>query len=237
MPFEIYIDGSPETYWIGRILPDMGCIWTAPEREGITEAAPGAIAAYHTWLRSHGEPQIPCIRAEEISVTVKEVREVPRFGISGAAVGLFGPDHAPVTDEDIATLIRRLGYARLDLLNAVGALSSGELHRRPPAGERTIAENLLHIRNCYFFYLSRILGQQELERQLPPPWPEPLFESLHWAMERSTRILLELPEKYRAGIFPARDPQEDWTPRKMLRRFLEHEREHLNVIRRVIEQR
>jgi predicted RNase H-like HicB family nuclease len=232
MHFDIYIDGHPETHWMGHALAETGCIWITPTREEVAAAAPEAIAGFCAWLRRHGEPRAAAVQPGEITVAVIETREVPRLGISGAAVGFFEPDREPVTDEAIAVALRRLGYARLDLFEAVSMPSPEALHWRPPGKERTITENLLHMRNAQFFYLDRLFDKAALNALLPPPWPEATFESLQWIHAQVQRILLELPERYRAGIFPAREPQEDWTARKMLRRFVEHELEHLAVVRR-----
>jgi hypothetical protein len=61
-------------------------------------------------------------------------------------------------------------------------------------------------------------------------------------MERRTAVerLRLLDENERMGVFYPREwtdhPEEAWTARKMLRRFLEHEREHTAQIQEILNQ-
>ncbi|MDQ7793050.1 MAG: type II toxin-antitoxin system HicB family antitoxin [bacterium] len=228
----VYLDGAPDGPWMGHVLDQTGCIWLGATREEVLANAPVAIKEFFAWLRKHGEPGVS--PPASVAVQVEETQEVPGLGQSGAAVGFFEPDRGPATDDDIATTVRRLGYARRDLLEAVAGLGPEDLDRKPKRNKRTVRQNLIHVRNCHGFYLSRVLGMKGAEAALPMPWPEDTFASLAWVMERSVEALLDLPGSLRSGVFPARKPAEDWTARKMLRRFVEHEREHVEVVRRTI---
>ncbi len=181
------------------------------------------------------ESRVPLVMARDVRAQVVEIQEIPGFGQSGAAVGFFSPDMKPVTDEDIATAVRRLGYARRDLLDVVGRLPQPALDWQPPGGKRTIRQNLVHLHNCHAFYLSRVLGREGTEAVLPEPWPQDTLTCLEWVRERMTAALPELPSNLRSGVFRAEEPAEQWTARKMLRRFVEHELEHLEVVGRTVE--
>lgn len=77
---------------------------------------------------------------------------------------------------------------------------------------------------------------------LPPEWEYdggwPIFEFLE--MERRTAVarLRQLTDEERAGVFYpvgwTDHPNEPWTARKALRRFLEHEREHTVQVREIL---
>jgi hypothetical protein len=201
---------------MGHLLAEPGCIWLAPTPAETVARAPAAIAGFYGWLRQHGEPRMA------------------QFGQSGGAVGLFAADHIAVNAADIATAVRRLGYARRDLLEAVAELPAEALDWAPPDGKRTIRRNLQHVRDAQGWYLTRVLGREAVETLLPEPWPEETFASMNWGLQHCTRALLGLPESLRSGIYRAEGSDEDWTPRKMLRRCVEHEREHVEVVRRTI---
>lgn len=232
--YRVYLDGAPGGPWMGHVLEETGCIWIAASQEEVLARGPEAVAAFFAWLRGHGEPGAGPVEPAQITLEFVDAQEVAGCGQSGAAVGFFAPDRAVATVDDIATAVRRLGYARRDLLEAAAGLGAEALDWRPPGKKRTVRENLVHVRNCHGFYLSRLLGRSGAETALTVPWPEETFAALTWVMERAVAALLDLPPTLRAGVFPARQPAEDWTARKMLRRFVEHEREHVEVVRRTI---
>lgn len=230
----IYLDGAPDGPWMGHLLSEVGCIWLAPTKEEATARAAVEIAAFFAWLREHGEPGAQLLDPADLAPTVADVQEIPGFGHSGGAVGLFPPDHEPLTDAHLAAAVRRLGYARRDLLQAVTEIPPEALDWAPLGGKRTVRENLVHVHRCHGWYLTRVLGRETVGRLLPEPWPEELFTSMKWVMEGAVSALLNLPPALRTGRFMADRPAEEWTPRKMVRRFVEHEREHLLVVWRTI---
>lgn len=231
----IYIDGCPRGTWMGHYLEELGCSWLAESPQQVIADASGAIAAYLSWLHRNGEPAVEVPAAEDIHVEVAQVQEVDGFGQSGAAVGFFAPDTQPVTDAEIATALRRLGYARRNLLETIAGLPPEALDWRPPGGKRSVCQNLEHVRNCHGFYLSRLLGMDGVLAALPPPWPEELFFSLTWTLEHTAAFLAAFPAELRAVTVRAHKPDENWTARKMLRRFVEHEREHVDVVSRTVQ--
>jgi len=249
----VYLDGDPGGPWMGHALAEVGCIWQGPVHSEVITRAPGEIARFLRWLKAHGEPGIEAVEAAAVKAQVVEIREVAGFGQSGSAVGIFGPDREPATDRDIDTAVRRLGYARRDLHEAMAGLPPDALDWQPPARlsihdaarpalrpaapKRTIRKNLEHICRAQVFYLSRVLGVDAAQGALPEPWPKDTFACLEWVVGRSVEALQALTRQQRSGLFQAADPAEDWTARKMLRRFVEHEREHAEVVRRAVELR
>ena len=242
MDQRVYLDGAPGGPWMGHALDEVGCIWRASKQSEAITKAPQAISRFFLWLAAHDEPQPSgpkpgqavsqaAVAPGDIRAEVVEIEEVPGFGKSGSAVGFFGPDLEPVTDEDIARAIRRLGYARKDLLGLVAGLSAETLDQSPPARKRTIRKNLSHVAQCHAFYLSRVLGDDRTREALPGAGPKDTLSLLDWTMSRSVEALANLPAELREGVFPAAEPAEDWTARKMLRRFVEHEVEHVEVVR------
>lgn len=234
LTYRVDIDGAAGGPWMGHRLDEIGCIWLAPTAEAALDLAPEAMAAFNDWLGHHGEPGVAAGTAPDPQqVEAGLVQEVVDFGQSGAAVGLFPWDLAPATADDIRTAVRRLGYARRDVLELVAGLPPQALDWQPPENRRTIRQNLIHVRNAQGFYLTRVFGWDVAATVLPDPWPdESLSASLAWVTTRMVNALVEMPEELRSGTFQAEQPHETWTARKMLRRIVEHEREHLEVMRR-----
>lgn len=229
----IYLDGETGGRWMGHALAEVGCMWRAESQAEAEALASSAIREFYEWLRRHGEPgvEVPAT----LTIEVAAVTEIPNYNHSGAAVGTWETDYMPVTDTDIATAVRRLGYARRDLLELTAGLLPEVLDWAPPGEKRTIRRNLRHVRNCHGWYLTRVLGYDRVAEILPEPWPEEdSFFCLSWVMERAVNALLDLPQELRSGVYHAPQPAEPWTARKMLRRFVEHEREHVEVVRHTL---
>lgn len=228
---EIYIEGHPDTHWMAHLLDEPGCIWIAEDKDKLMAQGLGAVDKFMHWLEQNGEPRRRLHGKSKLEVA--DIQEIPQLGQSGAAVAIFTPDYNRILKEDIALVIRRLGYARRELLELVTALHVDVMDWQPPGGKRTLRQNLEHICNCQWFYLSRILGM-DLQDRVTGSRPEDTMQALHWMQQNITRILLGWPPTLSNGVFKLDKPSEDWTPRKMLRRILEHELEHLWVIRRTI---
>lgn len=220
---------------MGHALAEMGCVWFGSSQGEVITRAPAAIAGFYEWLKKHDEPGVEPVPARDVKAEVVEIQEVPGFGKSGSAMGFFAPDAQPVTEEDIAAAVRRLSHARRDLLGVVRGLPPQALDWEPPGRKRTIRRNLVHVCQRQGFYLSRLLGMEGVRAVLPEPWPEDTFTCLDWVMDQTVAALLDLAPELRVGVVRAEEPAEVWTARKMLRRFVEHELEHLDVVRRTTE--
>jgi uncharacterized damage-inducible protein DinB len=135
-------------------------------------------------------------------------------------------------------LLRLLAHSRADLLALVQPLPDEFLDWQPDPGAHSLRRVLRHVGNAEEWYVSRLVPPETL----PPEWEHDKdlapFEFLE--MERRTAIarLRQLTEEERSGVFcPSawtRHPEEAWTARKVLRRFLEHEREHTGQAREIL---
>jgi len=109
-------------------------------------------------------------------------------------------------------------------------LSDEILDWKASQASMSIREILRHIGNAEEWYVSRLVNPETL----PPEWEHDkdlaILEFLE--MERRTALdrLRRLTDRELADVFYpthwTNHPDEPWTARKALRRFLEHEREH-----------
>lgn len=187
-------------------------------------ALPDAIAAYCAWLAGHGEP---VRRPRTVSVKVVErhrVRGAMRWGNYNV---LHTFERKAVTPEDVARALRSMGIMRGETLAFVDSLPRGALHWTRPSQTRTIKEHLQHIAAAERWYLQRLaLGPfPDLGRTKDP-------------VERLARVrilvgwrLLRLSPEERGRI--VQTDRQWWSARKMLGRFLYHERYHLRSMARI----
>ncbi|MBC7234062.1 MAG: DinB family protein [Chloroflexi bacterium] len=236
--YAVYLEIASEGRCMAHVLDLPGCTVRAATRDEVLQRLPDAIRAYHAWLRTHGEPAPP---ADE-PLTYSVAGESSGFGPfdPGDAAALFPPDLPPITPTEIERYFRLMGYARADLLALVRDLPDEVLDWQPDAQSFPIRRLLRHIGNAEQWYVSRVVAQETLPTQWAHGEEMPLLEYLDMTRQTALARLRQTTEEERTRVtHPAywtQHPEEPWTMRKALRRFLEHEREHTAQIRTVLAQ-
>jgi hypothetical protein len=237
---------EPTVYHVGLvILPEgveavvfdlPGCTAAAQDETTVRQMLPVVIAEHLAWLDEHGE-----VTRDAFPFQVEVTERVDVRALEGVADGefLFEAFARPASPADVETAIRRLGYARKDLLAIVRNLPDQVLDWRPPAsalaldeGEtdvRSIRSILAHIAGSDGYYAGNV-GDSPWERARPGESAD-LFDMRHRAIER----LRSLSPSELAARWDRRQPWqadavERWTVRKALHRFIAHERFHTREI-------
>ncbi len=234
--YPVYLEMADDGRCMAHVLDLPGCIARAPSREEALSRVGAAIRETHAWLRRHGEPALPADEPIEIEVAGESTGFGPFDPRSAAA--LFPPDREPITLEEMEQTFSLMTHARADLLALVRDLPDDVLDWQPDSQSFNISRLLRHVGNAEEWYVSRLVPPETL----PPEWEHdenlPIFEFLE--MERYTAIarLRQLTERERSDVFYpvgwTDHPEEPWTARKALRRFLEHEREHTAQVREIL---
>jgi hypothetical protein len=129
-----------------------------------------------------------------------------------------------IMETELQDHLERMGYSREDLLDIVSTLSPGDLAFHKTVRERTIRGILLHLAEAEQWYLTRLMDLPPFPRQKDP------VQRLQGVREAAICYLSRYPAG--SGVQMVIQSGEPWTLRKVLRRFLEHEREHfLEIIR------
>jgi predicted RNase H-like HicB family nuclease/uncharacterized damage-inducible protein DinB len=225
--------------WYGRITSLMGAHARATTREGLLKELDEELQYHLEWLRRNGE-KVPSISDPVIEVA-EEVTGVQLLGESGGEVAFLRSDEEPVPEELLHRCIRYMGYNRMEIIRAVDGLSEEELSNVPPGKGRSIVQILRHVCNAEEWYLSRLGADAEAlyEAKLGRPVSEvdrlPVLDRMEAVREAGVAALRELvPAKNGLTLTRAEYtsyPGERWSTRKVIRRYLEHEREHIYNIR------
>jgi uncharacterized damage-inducible protein DinB/predicted RNase H-like HicB family nuclease len=229
-----------ETHDDGRCMVHVpalpGCITRELTRDEALRRLPDAVRDYCAWLRRHGEPAPSDDEPVEFDIAGESTGYGPFDPRSAAA--LFSPDREPVTPEQMEDHFRLMAHSRADLLALVRDLPDEVLDWQPEPESFTIRRLLRHVGNAEEWYVSRLVPAETL----PPEWEHdeglPILEFLE--MERRTALarMRQLTGEERAEVhYPTGwtdHPEEPWTARKALRRFLEHEREHTAQAREIL---
>ncbi|HMM40489.1 MAG TPA: DinB family protein [Thermomicrobiales bacterium] len=203
-----------EGRWIGYVRDLPGCFASAESRVTCVAALPEAVREDREWSG------LPMDAAVEVAVgeshlgwLLDEDYEVNAF---------FAADRPPLSAEDAERGLRLLDLARRDLLATVAPLSPEERQREVEDGW-SVERILGHVGGAEWWYLDRL--------DLAPPRdaaPDDALDRLAFSRRHLVAALLRL-----AGSDLVTEPRmELWSPRKLLRRALWHERDHTVHIQR-----
>ncbi len=215
-------DGDRIAGWV----PDVpGALAVADTRERALSTAVVSTARVREWLEGHGdEAGIPRIWRPVAAGESAATREPDGYVVNAT----FPTDRRRVTQEDAAVAIRRLGWAREDLLATAGRLDEHEAeHGSLPVddarGERTGEGVLRHVAGAEAWLVRRLPGGGRYPGPLDDvPVRDALAGSRAWVVER----LHELGLADDAVGTPDRHG-ETWTLAKVLRRMQAHGFDHL----------
>jgi len=224
----VYLESGPQHKRTWVYVPGLaGCVAFGPTTEQALANVPAAIRERIAFLRRHGDhPPDP----EPIEIDV--ARHVIERKVLGFGQQVFDSDLAPVSPEEAARQLRWAGWSREELIEAARS-QAGPLAARPPGGGRSVAAILSHVAGAEWSYVSSTLGTvpggsaaiAAIEAAGEAPWA-PLAAEREVLMRRLKDMTAD--ELSRAVERNGRPPR---TARRMLRRMLEHEWEHVLELR------
>ncbi len=225
MLYKLYLESGPKhKKTMVHVLDLLGCIANGPTTEEALEKTPQAIQQYLQFLQCHGEAIDP--RAEIQTQIAEHITEGGWLG-NGDPELLFQPDLAPLTPEDLEVYIRRLEWSRLEIVHLVERLGEEQVEEKPQPTGRPIKAILEHIFGAEYSYMQAY-GKLDGIRGPGANVQRSKDELLKWmGTVRASEIKKlrslsrqELSEPFARGKYTR-------TTRRILRRMLEHEWEHL----------
>lgn len=215
-------------------LEHPGCFVYGANQHQALHALPAALDEYAAWISRYDSkpwfelgPHTYHIEETWHTYQVDEHFELVEKG--GYEVeSWFLHDWKPLTDLDVERGLKMLGWSRLELLLAAEHLSPQTLDRAYKGERWSIRGILKHVAGAEWWYLDR-LGMAPPREQLP----EDVFEQLEFVRRLLNQALPELVGANKVVGIAA----EFWSPRKLLRRALWHERDHHTHIRKLLAKR
>jgi predicted RNase H-like HicB family nuclease/uncharacterized damage-inducible protein DinB len=226
--FDLYLESGPQhrTTWV--FVPSLpGCVAVGPTSEAAIEIARAAIGERLDFLRRHGET---IAGVDPIEIVVAE--HVIEREFLGYGQQFFPPDAEPLTKDEARRQLRWAAWSREELVAAARAQPE-PLTVRPATGGRSAAAIISHVAGAEWAYVSSTLGTLRgggaviaaIERAGERPW-EALIAERQALMARLDAMT---PEELTRVV--ERNGRPRWTARRMLRRLLEHESEHVGELR------
>jgi uncharacterized damage-inducible protein DinB/predicted RNase H-like HicB family nuclease len=223
--YKLYLESGPKKKkTMVHVLDVLGCIAKGPTSDEALNRTPEAIRAYLRFLKRWGEAVDPDSEFE--TMVAEHVTEGEWLG-SGDPALVFQPDLEPLTLEDEEKYIQRLQWSRAVVIELVGGMTGEEIEAEQNTKVRSIREMLEHMLESEHFYVSTLGKIDGLSGTgtLVKKQEGALLDWMSYVRD------LEI-ERIRSLTAEERSQQivhwkRIWTARKVLRRMLEHEWEHL----------
>ena len=233
MIFRIGIENNNDDRTIAWALDHPGCFAYGQNTEEAQKNFPRAAQEYRAWIARHEEPWLD----EEVEVRVEEsfdayfinpaFERVERGKDSWMVESFFVHDWKPLLPHEIEHALKLLAWSRADLVGLVGQLDAETRSRSYPNERWAIDGILQHIGIAEWWYQERI-GYPFPEQE--EDVPDDPFERLWVVRDHFNSLLPRLDGASKViGL-----EGEIWSPRKVLRRALWHERDHTEHIRRLL---
>ena len=234
MLMRVGIENNNDHRSIAWALEHPGCFAYGRDAAEAQKNMGRAAREYAMWVRQHGmswlEPDGLEIRGEETF----DAFRIPRYPERDAGKqdeylveSFFRHDNEPLTATDIEHGIKLLDWSRQDLLDTLKGLDADKLNRTYEGERWSINGILKHVGGAEWWYQERIGAPfPEREEDLPG---DPM-RRLELVRAHFTALLPTL-----EGVqHTVKEEGESWSPRKVLRRALWHERDHTQHIRKLL---
>ncbi len=191
---------------------------------------PAAVQEYAVWVGTH---KLDWIETAHIEIRLEETfeayfidKDYDRVETAGDEINAwFRHDWKPLTGAEIERGLRLLTWSRADLMKVIQGLGGEKLDQKYEGERWSINGILRHVGGAEWWYMDR-LGRAFPRQGLPA---DPL-ERLEKVRARLNEVLPALAESTQVvGV-----EGEFWSPRKLLRRAVWHERDHFVHIRKLL---
>lgn len=208
----IYVQPDPaDGTFTAHVLELPGCNARGATRD---DAVANAKRSFHDYLALLAGRGMSTEHWAGLDVETFEIREP-------AERGTFPEDFRPLNEHELRDVLHQLEASRSALLAQLRGLSAEQLERRATPSTWSVRQALEHLMTSEVLLLAR------LER-----WPEREFATLQ-AVHRLVFQRFAIMDPEDTAIDHAIDGRR-WSTRKVMRRILEHEQEHLAQIREIV---
>ena len=206
----IYVQGDG-SYWLAHVPVLRGCIASGTTRDEAIANARRAFRAYLELLDARG---VSIEHWKDLDPSTFDVRDLP-------ADRVVPEDLGRMEEHELRDFLHQFEASRAALLSLVREISADDIERKPTETMWSVREALEHVMLTEASLLSR------LEK-----WPADPYNTLQavhrMAFQRFT--IMEPPDTDLDHLVMGRR----WTTRKVMRRILEHEFEHLEHIKEIV---
>ncbi len=231
MRFLVGLENGDENRAIAWVLGYPGCFAYGPEPDSALGGVPTALREYNSWIAWHNNGT-SWVDLRDVEIHLDESWQVYAIDENydlyehGYIVNAwFRHDWKPLSAEDVEHGLKLLAWSENDLEDIACKLDRQILDYRFPNERWTIDGILRHISGAEWWYLDR-LGLAMPRESLPESTLERLYAVRAQLVEKLSKLVGV--EKV-VGMHG-----ELWSPRKLLRRSVWHQRDHTEHIRKLL---
>jgi len=220
--YKLYLESGPRRKkTMVHVLQLLGCTTNGPTTEEALDRTPQAIHAFHRFLERHGQP------VENDGLVELVVAEHVTEGIwlgNGDPSIIFEPDLEPVGETEMEQFIGRLAGMGQEVAQLVSPLSQSQREEMPARG-RPIETILAHVLESEVAYMQAFGRLEGLPGNIVEKRQGELLAWTEQVRRHEFEKLRSLSAAQRSESFIFWKHKR--TARKILRRMLEHQWEHL----------
>jgi hypothetical protein len=235
MRIRIGLENNMDGRSIAWALDFPGCYADGMDGSLALVSLPQALVQYEDWVNKHASPSwLPDL--SEFDVRLVEtwqgycIDDDLNESSDGYEVNAwFRDDWRALTETEIDHGLQMLRWSRVDLLATLAGASQAALEEKLPGERWSVLGVLKHVAGAEWWYLDRL----DLAGMTGEQLPKDPFERLPLVRSRLEAVLPGL-----AGVQRVLGKEgEFWSPRKILRRALWHERDHIGHIEKLLGKR
>jgi uncharacterized damage-inducible protein DinB len=194
---------------------------------------PKALLEYDKWVRDHTSHPWQILTDLDIRVVerfttynINEKYEVVPAGQGYQVNAWFKDDWRPLTAEEIAHALQVFHWQRDELLAGLSTLTT-EVREMESPGQRWNINGIAdHVANAELWYLSRLNLTDMRREDLPPKTEERLDQTL--------ALIDQIFPEFESVVDVRGIDGEFWSFRKIVRRTLWHQRDHIEHIKQLV---
>lgn len=202
-----------------------GCFTYGADKAEAILRFPQALLTYEAWMRLHTES--PWFELENMDFRVVESFDAYEIQTADGPYevnSIFQDDFRPLSQQELDQALLIYTWQREELLAGVETIPTPLLQKSFPGQDRTIEGILAHIARAERFYLQCFqLDVANFPSDIP----------LEMLAHTAKHFRAFLPG-FRSSVCQTAYNDEVWTARKVIRRTLWHQRDHINHIRELV---
>jgi hypothetical protein len=233
MQIRVGMENNFEGRSLAWALDFPGCFAYGDDETDSLIRLPGELLNFEVWIKDHTPDSWVNFEGMDFRIaehftgySINEQFEVIPTGQGYEVNAWFNDDWRPLTEEEISHAISIFRWQRDELLAGLSTIEHNILEKERPGQRWNIIGIAKHIANAEFWYMQR-MGLTDLKK-------EDLAEDMEERLTQTAALVEEQFPKFPGQVKVVGVDGEFWSFRKIVRRTLWHQRDHIEHIKELV---